>query len=36
MKVWFVIALAVFAAQVPTPQGPPAIVEGLVVRYGSE
>ena len=35
MKVWFVIALAVFAAQVPTPQGPPAIVEGLVVRYGS-
>ena len=34
-EVWFVIALAVFAAQVPAPQGPPAIVEGLVVRYGS-
>ena len=35
MKVWFVIALAVFAAQAPAPQGPPAIVEGMVLRYGS-
>jgi protocatechuate 3,4-dioxygenase beta subunit len=35
MKIWFAIALAVFATQVPAPQGPPAIVEGLVVRYGS-
>jgi Carboxypeptidase regulatory-like domain len=35
MKIWLAIALAVFAAQVPAAQGPPAIVEGQVVRYGS-
>src|SRR5688572_20603508 len=35
MKSWIGIPLAVFATQGTPPQGPPAIVEGIVVRYGS-